>query len=111
MFKISFLETPMRGGKLIGPHGRLRGPIAAGVPFLLISAMPKHVLSVLITVAVYGSASKRFKCLGELLQLLDQQHNCLGKMLYHNSTERFIRFSNICAIIFMYLFLFTLQNL
>lgn len=101
----------MRGGKLICPYDRLRGPVATGVPFLLISAMPTHVLSVLITVAIYGSAPKRFQCLGDFLQLFDQQHYCLGKQLFHNTTERFIRFNNICAIIFIYLILFTLQNI
>ena len=100
----------MWGGKLISPLGQLRGPVAAGGQFLLISVMPAHILSVLITVAIYGSASKRFQYLGGFFQIFDQQHYSFGKQFFHNSTERFIVVNNIDAIVFMYLFLCLLQN-
>ena len=100
----------MWGGKLISPLGRLRGPVAAGGRFLFISVMPAHILSVLITVAIYGSASKRFQYLGGFFQIFDQQHYSFGKQFFHNSTERFIVVNNIDAIVFMYLFLCLLQN-
>ena len=101
----------MWGGKLISPLGQLRGPVAAGGRFLLISVMPAHILSVLITVAIYGSAPKRFQCSYSLLPIFDQELKSFGKQQSHNFTVRYTSTNNINAIVFICLILCFLQNI